>query len=87
MSESDREKYAEILIVDDQVFNVTALDLLLNTFGIKSDSAFSGQEAIKLIRKRFNAIDTCPIISNYKLIFMDFSMPDMNGIETTKAIY
>ena len=66
---------------------MTALDLLLNTFSITTDSAFSGYEAIENIKNRFTAMDNNPLMSNYKLIFMDFSMPDMNGIETTKAIY
>ena len=40
----------KILVVDDQPFNVQALQMLLEfCFNIKSDAAFSGAEAVKLV--------------------------------------
>ena len=64
------------------------LQYLLQTFGIDSDCAIGGSEAVKMVQQRFEMIEANPgkQISNYKLIFMDFSMQGMDGIDTSLAI-
>jgi CheY-like chemotaxis protein len=47
------------------------------------DTVDRGQKAIALIQERFFNNKCCP---NYKIIFMDMDMPEMDGIETTKGI-
>lgn len=51
-------------------------------FGIQSDEAINGREAIDLIKAR--AYQEC--CSSYKIIIMDFEMPIMNGIEASRKI-
>ena len=66
---------AQILIVDDNMVNLTVADGLLKPLQLQVDTAQSGKEAIKKIS-----------IKHYDLIFMDHQMPDLDGIETTHII-
>lgn len=57
----------------------------MQQFGLKSDFAISGDKAINLVKKRLENMER----SNsemYKLIFLDFSMPDLDGPQTSTAI-
>jgi PleD family two-component response regulator len=71
-----------VLIVDDNVFNLQILSMvLLNTYKLKADEAVSGEEAIMKCTKRMQKNQ-----DQYSLILMDINMPIMNGIETTKKL-
>ncbi len=56
--------------------------ILLSKYGLRSDEAINGKEAVELVKQR--AYQEC--CSSYKIIIMDFEMPIMNGIEATKKI-
>lgn len=74
-----------VLIVDDDVFNIVALETICHSLNLKTERAFHGKEAIeKLILK--NRRDCIEPGIPYKLIFMDFNMPIMDGCEATKHI-
>ncbi|CAD8119820.1 unnamed protein product [Paramecium sonneborni] len=61
----------QVLIVDDESFNIMLLKIQLQKIGIKKvDSAFGGQEALDLVMKQ-----------NYDIIFLDLNMPNMNGLQ------
>ena len=45
---------------------------ILDSYGVKADIALSGKEAIELFED-----------NEYDIVFMDYVMPDMDGIETT----
>jgi len=67
-----------VLIVDD---NKTWHDILANTltlFGIEVEHTYSGNEALKLL-------SDCEY--KYDLILMDWNMPQLDGIETTKKLH
>lgn len=64
-----------VLVVDDNRVNVKVLAAFLKQFGIISDSAYSGQEAIEATENKA-----------YDIIFMDHMMPEMDGIETSLEI-
>ena len=66
---------ARILVVDDTEMNLTVIQSLLKRTLIRIDTALSGAEAVKLAGN-----------TAYDLIFIDHMMPDMDGIETLKAI-
>ncbi|MCR5791912.1 MAG: response regulator [Lachnospiraceae bacterium] len=62
---------AKILVVDDDVVNLTVTCGLLETFQCQITSASNGDECLKLCN-----------INSYDLIFMDHLMPGLDGIET-----
>ena len=64
-----------ILVVDDTKINLTVVEMLLESTGIRVDVAMSGEAAIELTKK-----------NKYDLIFMDHRMPHMDGIETFHKI-
>ena len=77
----------DILIVDDEPFNILAMKGLLKQFKCEFDVAYNGKLAIEKIQEKanpslLNRIDK----EGYKLIFMDFSMPVMDGYETTMLL-
>lgn len=64
-----------ILTVDDNEMNQQVIKGLLKDTMIQIDAAMSGQEALELCRNQ-----------KYDLIFMDYVMPDMDGIETLNRL-
>ncbi|EAR84981.2 response regulator receiver domain protein (macronuclear) [Tetrahymena thermophila SB210] len=75
----------KILIVDDNPFNLFALELRLKEYSYEVDKANSGMEAIEKVKNRYNNQKSC--CKQYKLIFMDIDMPQKNGYETTLEIF
>ena len=75
---------ATCLIVDDNLFNLIPLEVLLDKIaGIKVLKAKNGLEAVKLYqRDRFK---TC-CDKFIKLVLMDLNMPVMGGYEATTEI-
>jgi len=66
---------ANILIVDDNEFNLKVASGLLKLMGIEAETADSGIKAIELIMQ-----------NDYDIIFMDHMMPVMDGVETVREI-
>ena len=75
----------KILVVDDCIFNIKTMELLLKKEGLKCDSAFDGYEAIEKFKNKFIFKTTCcgPKCVGYRLIFMDFQMPKKDGVQAT----
>lgn len=66
---------ARILIVDDNVINLTVAKGLLEPLEMKIDAAYSAKEAVEMITN-----------TKYDLIFMDHMMPEVDGVEATHII-
>ena len=66
---------ANVLIVDDNEFNLKTVEALFSLFNINTKSVFSGQEAIDIVQKEA-----------FDIIFMDHMMPEMDGIEAANEI-
>jgi len=64
-----------ILIVDDIHANIVALRKVLDLHGLESESAESGEEALKKILQR-----------HYSLIILDVQMPGMDGFEVAETL-
>jgi signal transduction histidine kinase len=64
-----------ILIVDDKYENLFSLKTLLQLYAYETDTAASGEEALKKILK-----------NEYSVIILDVQMPDMDGYEVAEAI-
>ena len=74
----------EILYVDDDAFNLLSLELILKSFHLKCCKLMSGKKAIEtLIENSSCGRSKC---NKYKLIFLDYQMPLMDGVETTIKI-
>jgi CheY-like chemotaxis protein len=67
-----------VLVVDDTLIGLEAARNCLEACGIQVDCARNGWEAIALILK-----DT---VEQYDIIFMDYYMPGIDGLETVKSI-
>jgi signal transduction histidine kinase/CheY-like chemotaxis protein len=66
---------AYALVVDDIITNVMVAEELLQFHELQVDTCTSGGEALDLARK-----------NRYDLIFMDYMMPEMDGLETARRI-
>jgi CheY-like chemotaxis protein len=75
----------DVMIVDDEQFNVSCLSNNLKKLNILCDSCSDGIECLDLINKRLEKKCNCSKKNN-KLILMDLIMPKMNGIEAVKNI-
>lgn len=64
-----------VLLVDDNAINLELGQILLTRLGLTVELARDGQEAVEKARQ-----------GDYDLIFMDISMPVMDGIEATKTL-
>lgn len=66
---------AKILLVDDNRINLGVAEALMAPYQMQIDCVLSGKDAVQSVKK-----------NNYDLIFLDHMMPEMDGIETLKAI-
>ena len=69
-----------VLVVDDDPIACEHARLVLEKAGIAAEIASSGAEAIEMTRLRFARMEP------YKLILVDWQMPEMDGVETTRQI-
>ena len=75
-----------ILLVDDEPYNILGLKIVLQQSKIKNlmnlvDTAYNGQQAVDMVKNAY--------VRNkysYGLVFMDCSMPVMNGYEASDLI-
>ena len=74
----------EILLVDDNDFNLVALEMQLNNTNFTVGKARDGQQAIDLLESKCsqNHIKSDRCVS----IFMDMNMPVMDGLTCTKIL-
>jgi len=66
---------ANILLVDDNEFNLKVAHGLLRLYSIDAKKALSGKEAIELVKE-----------NDFDIVFMDHMMPEMDGIEAAAEI-
>ncbi len=66
---------ARILVVDDNIINLKVAVGLMRPYHMQVLTADSGQAAISMLRSK-----------DFHLVFMDHMMPEMDGVEATKAI-
>jgi HAMP domain-containing protein/CheY-like chemotaxis protein/signal transduction histidine kinase len=69
-------KGRKVLVVDDDIRNIFALNSLLERHNMQVITATNGQEAIKLVEST----------TDLSLVLMDVMMPEMDGYETMRRI-
>ena len=69
-----------VLIVDDDPIACEHAKLVLEKAGIASEIAASGLEAVEMVRLRHARMEP------YNLILVDWKMPELDGVETTRRI-
>jgi PAS domain S-box-containing protein len=68
-----------VLVVDDNDAGRPALVKILKTLGMQVDAVASGKEAVAAVKRRDQA-------NPYRVILMDWQMPELDGIEATRLI-
>jgi CheY-like chemotaxis protein len=85
LQEEDEASYDEfidlpVLVADDDEVSCEYACNMLNDLGMKSEWVLSGDEAVKAVLKKHEEKD------DYFAVIIDWKMPDMSGVETTKQI-
>ena len=70
----------KVLVIDDDPIACEHARIILEEVGTSADIAFTGSEAVDMVKLR--AMRNEP----YNLIFVDWKMPEQNGIEITREI-
>jgi len=73
--ESEPIPFGKVLVVDDVDINQFVVKEMLSYYGLEVDLASSGEEALEKVKT-----------NDYNLVFMDYLMPGMDGLEATKEI-
>jgi len=71
-------KGMKILVAEDIEINWEIISAMLEMFGISADRAENGRVCVDMMREAKEG--------SYELIFMDVQMPEMNGLDATRAI-
>ena len=75
-----RPQEMSVLVVDDDPVACDHASLILGNIGIHAETAGSGAEALEMIRLRKARREA------YNLIIVDWQMPEMDGVATTRSI-
>ena len=75
-----RPQDMSVLVIDDDPVACEHAKLVLGQLGIHCDAAGSGQEALEMVGVRLARREP------YNLILVDWRMPGMDGVETTRRI-
>ena len=75
-----KPKDMRVLIVDDEEIAAEHARLVLDEVGIKSDTCFSGREALQMLEVQHTKHEP------YNLVLLDWKMPEMNGLDVAREI-
>ena len=69
-----------VMVVDDDPVACEHAEVVLGQAGISCEKAMSGKEAVEMVKMRHARRE------DYNLIIVDWKMPEMDGVETTRQI-
>ena len=67
--------HGRVLLVDDEPINQKVAEAILQKFGLETEVAGNGWEAVQMVQD-----------GDYSLVLMDIQMPEMSGYEATEII-
>ena len=70
----------QLLLVDDDGDVLASAGETFASLGVKADVAQGGRRAVAMVRERHEDA------RDYQVVIVDWRMPDMDGVETTRAI-
>jgi len=73
-------RHSRMLVVDDNDAARTVLNGILENMGCDAEAVSSGTAAIAAIQKAI------ALQRPFEIVFLDWQMPDMNGLETARAL-
>ena len=73
-------KERSVLVIDDDSVALEHARIVLGQAGVICETALSGGEAVEMVRVRHGRRE------DYDLVLVDWKMPDMDGVETTRRI-
>ena len=76
------DQYPHVLIVDDDRMNIEVVSMMLEGQQVSSVSAINGEIAVDIVEARIKLFESgeAPM---FKIILMDYSMPEMDGPTAT----
>ena len=69
-----------VLVIDDDPIACEHAQIILGQVGISCEKALTGEEGVEMVKVRHARRDP------YDLILVDWKMPEMDGVETTRRI-
>ena len=69
-----------VLVIDDDLIDCEHAEVILKKVGIRCDTVTNGADAIEMLRTRHARRE------DYDLLIVDWKMPGMDGVETTRQI-
>ena len=69
------------IVVDDDAIACEHTQMVLRAIGIDSDTVTDGEKALSMIREAYEGGEA------YRLLLTDYKMPEMNGLELTRAVH
>ena len=77
LSEKDLkfDRNFDILVAEDNIINQEVIKIFLKKLGVTCTIAQNGNEAVELFKSK-----------KFDLVFMDYQMPELNGVDATKII-
>ena len=69
-----------VLVIDDDRIACEHAEMVLGQVGVRCESVYNGREAVEMVKMRHARRD------DYNLILVDWKMPEMDGLETTRQI-